>query len=212
MTWETIIFDLDGVLLSTDRFHYLAWKALADKLEIPFTERDNEKLRGVSRMESLELVLANKPELCLTDAEKLAYAEEKNRQYREYLHTLTPADVTDGVRATLAALRKRGYRLAVGSSSKNAGFILERVELTDAFDAVADGTHIRRSKPDPEVFLKAAEFMGADPLRCAVVEDAEAGLIAARDGGMLPIAIGSAEGSPLAKLSLTCFEELLKHF
>ena len=145
-------------------------------------------------MESLELVLANKPELCLTDAEKLAYAEEKNCRYREYLHTLTPSDGSDGVRATLAALRKKGYLLAVGSSSKNAGFILERVELTDAFDAVADGTHIRRSKPDPEVFLKAAEFIGAEPLRCAVVEDAEAGLIAARDGGMLPIAIESAEG------------------
>lgn len=209
---KAIIFDLDGVLLSTDRFHYLAWKALADKLGIPFCEKDNERLKGVSRMESFERVLENKPELKLTDAEKIAYAEEKNAQYRASLHDLTPADVSAEVRETLAALRAKGYRLAVGSSSKNAGFILEQVQLTDAFDAVADGTHIVRSKPDPEVFLKAAEFIGVEPTLCAVVEDAEAGLLAARDGGMLPIGFASAEGSPLATLSLSRFEELLNYF
>ena len=208
-----LIFDLDGVLLSTDRFHFLAGKMLADRMGISFTEKDNERLRGVSRMESLEIVLSLSADpVSLSDEEKLALATEKNEVYREYLKKLTPADVSNEVRETLAVLRAKGYRLAVGSSSKNSRFILEKTELTNYFDAIVDGNDIQRSKPDPEVFLKAAEFMGADPLRCAVVEDAEAGLIAARDGGMLPIAIGSAEGSPLAKLSLTCFEELLKHF
>lgn len=207
-----IIFDLDGVLLSTDHFHYLAWKSLADELGIPFCERDNEKLRGVSRMASFEIILANKPELQLSDAEKEAYATKKNEQYRAYLHQLTPADVDPSVRSALAELRARGYRLAVGSSSKNAGFILERTELTACFDAVADGNDIKNSKPDPEVFLTAAARIGLEGSACAVVEDAEAGLQAAIGGGMLPVAIGSAKGSPLAAFSLERFDELLDCF
>ena len=207
-----IIFDLDGVLLSTDHFHYLAWKSLADKLEIPFDEKVNEKLRGVSRMASFEIILSNKPELKLTEAEKEAYATEKNELYRTYLKTMTPADVSDDVRATLKTLRERGYLLAVGSSSKNAGFILERTEMREYFDAVSDGNNIVHSKPDPEVFLKAAEFIGLDPTVCAVVEDAEAGLEGAVAGKMLPVAIGSASGSPLAEISLNTFADLATHF
>ncbi len=207
-----IIFDLDGVLLSTDQYHYLAWKRLADELEIPFDRRDNEKLRGVSRMESLEIVLSRRPSLKLTDAEKLACAERKNADYREYLGQMTPADVSDEVRETLAVLRRRGYRLAVGSSSKNARFILEQTKLTDAFDAIADGTDISRSKPDPEVFLTAADFLGLEPTACAVVEDAIAGLEAAKGGDMLAIAIGSAAGDRLADLSITQFSELTEYF
>ncbi|MBQ8431555.1 MAG: beta-phosphoglucomutase [Clostridia bacterium] len=207
-----IIFDLDGVLLSTDHFHYLAWKSLADKLEIPFDETVNEKLRGVSRMASFEIILSNKPELKLTEAEKEAYAAEKNELYRTYLQTMTPADVSDDVRATLKALRERGYLLAVGSSSKNAGFILERTEMREYFDAVSDGNNITNSKPDPEVFLKAAEYIGLAPEVCAVVEDAEAGLEGAVAGKMLPVAIGSAHGSPLAQISLDTFADLAVHF
>lgn len=207
-----IIFDLDGVLLSTDHFHYLAWKSLADELGIPFCEKDNEKLRGVSRMASFEIILSNKPELKLSDAEKEAYATKKNDQYRAYLHQLTPADVDASVRKTLSELRARGYKLAVGSSSKNAGFILERTELTSCFDAVADGNDIKNSKPDPEVFLTAAARIGLDGGICAVVEDAEAGLLAAQGGNMLPVAIGSAKGSPLAAFSLEQFSDLLTYF
>lgn len=207
-----IIFDLDGVVLSTDHFHYLAWKSLADELGIPFTEKDNEKLRGVSRMASFEIILSNKPELKLTEEEKEKYAIQKNDLYRTYLQKMTPADVSEEVRSTLKILRERGYRLSVGSSSKNACFILERTEMRDYFDAVSDGNNITNSKPDPEVFLKAAEFIGLEPTACAVVEDAEAGLEAAVAGGMLPVAIGSAYGSPLAKISLDSFGDLLKHF
>ena len=207
-----IIFDLDGVLLSTDHFHYLAWKSLADELGIPFCEKDNEKLRGVSRMASFEIILSNKPELKLSDSEKEAYADRKNGRYREYLHQLTPDDVDASVRKTLAELRARGYKLAVGSSSKNAGFILERTELTSCFDAVADGNDIKNSKPDPEVFLTAAARIGLDGSACAVVEDAEAGLLAAQGGKMLPVAIGSAKGSSLAAFSLEQFSDLLTHF
>ena len=211
-TIKGIIFDLDGVVLSTDHFHYLAWKSLADELQIPFDEKDNEKLRGVSRMASFEIILANKPELKLTEAEKEAYATQKNELYRTYLQKMTPADVSEEVRQTLKELRARGYRLSVGSSSKNAGFILERTEMRDYFDAVSDGNNITHSKPDPEVFLKAAEYIGLDPTACAVIEDAEAGLQGAVAGKMLPVAIGSAYGSPLAAISLNTFGDLLKHF
>ena len=203
-----IIFDLDGVLISTDKFHYLAWKQLADKLGIPFSEKDNEQLRGVSRMESLELVLKNDPTVKLTDEEKIAAAEEKNECYREYLKTMTPDDVSAEVRETLTALREMGYKLAVGSSSKNAKFILKQTDLTSYFDAIADGNDIKNSKPDPEVFLTAAGFIGLDPSVCAVVEDAEAGLEAAVAAQMLPVAYASAYGSKLGKVQLATFADL----
>ena len=208
-----LIFDLDGVLLSTYRFHFLAWKKLADRMGINFTEKDNERLRGVSRMESLEIVLSlSAAPLSLSDEEKLALATEKNEVYREYLKKLTPADVSDEVRETLAALRAKGYPLAVGSSSKNTRFILAQTELTDAFDAIADGNDIKNSKPDPEVFLKAAELIGIAPADCAVIEDAEAGLEAANRGGMLSIAYASAIDCPLGKVKLHNFSDLAKMF
>ena len=209
-----IIFDLDGVLLSTDHFHFLAWKKLADRMGISFTEKDNERLRGVSRMESLEIVLSlsTDPDLNLSDDEKVALATEKNEQYREYLKKLTPADVTDEVRKTLAALREKGYKLAVGSSSKNTRFILSQTNLTDAFDAIADGNDIKNSKPDPEVFLKAASLIGIAPEDCAVIEDAEAGLEAANRGGMLSIAYASALDCPLGKAKLHKFSDLTDMF
>ena len=213
-TIKGLIFDLDGVLLSTDRFHFLAWKKLADRMGISFTEKDNERLRGVSRMESLEIVLSlsTDPTLSLSDDEKLALATEKNEVYREYLKKLTPADVSDEVRETLAALRAKGYPLAVGSSSKNTRFILAQTALTDAFDAIADGNDIKNSKPDPEVFLKAAELIGLAPADCAVIEDAEAGLEAANRGGMLSIAYASAIDCPLGKVKLHQFSDLAKMF
>ena len=207
-----IIFDLDGVLISTDKFHYLAWKKLADKLGIPFSEKDNEQLRGVSRMESLELVLKNDPSVKLTEEEKIAAATEKNDCYREYLKTMTPDDVSAEVRETLVALHNKGYKLSVGSSSKNARFILSQTDLTRYFDAIADGNDIKNSKPDPEVFLTAASFLGLEPEVCAVVEDAEAGLEAAVAAGMLPVAYASAYGSKLGKVQLAKFADLSKEF
>ena len=209
---SAILFDLDGVLLSTDRYHYLAWKELADRLGIPFNERDNEQFRGVSRMDCLEILLKKLPDRSFSEAEKLAFATEKNNRYREMLGQLTPSFVADEVRSTLAELRRRGYRMAVGSSSKNTRFILGQTDLLAAFDGIADGNDITRSKPDPEVFLKAAATVGADPAHCAVIEDAEAGLQAAKRGGMLPVAIGSAANSPLAAITLGSFSDLLGYF
>ena len=207
-----LIFDLDGVLLSTDHYHYLAWKKLADRLGIPFTEKDNERLRGVSRMESLEIVLSKKDALCFTEEEKVALATEKNDCYRDYLQQLTDNDVTEEVRSTLKELRNRGYLLAVGSSSKNARFILEKTSMTSYFDAIADGSDIVRSKPDPEVFEKAAQFLGLEASYCAVVEDAEAGLEAAVRAGMLAIGYAGARDSDLKVIGLEKFSDLLKIF
>lgn len=189
---RALIFDLDGVLVFTDQYHYRAWKQVADKMGIYFDEQINNRLRGVSRMDSLEIILERYGGPALSQEEKLSLAAEKNEIYRAALSQMTPDSVTREVRDTLAGLRRRGYRLAVGSSSKNAKTILARTRLTEAFDAVSDGTNISRSKPDPEVFLKAAEFLGLAPGDCAVVEDAGAGIDAAAAGGMLPVGIGEA--------------------
>ena len=186
---KAVIFDLDGVLVHTDTFHYRAWKQTADEIGVPFDERVNERLRGVSRMDSLEIILERSPKF-FSAAEKQELAERKNARYRRLLQGMTPADVTDEVRRTLALLGQT-YRLAVGSSSRNARLILERTHLATAFDAVCDGTQIVRSKPDPEVFLKAARLLAVPPAECAVVEDAEAGLRAARAAGMMAVAYGS---------------------
>ena len=205
-----VIFDLDGVLLSTDQYHYAAWKELADELGIPFCEKDNEAFRGVSRMDCMEILLSKSNDLKLTEAEKIAYADQKNQRYRSLLENMTPKFVSEEVRETLLALKQRGYRLAVGSSSKNSRFILEKTELTNCFDAIVDGNDIQRSKPDPEVFLKAAAALEVDPAQSIVVEDADAGLLAAHRGGMIPFAMGEAKKNPLAKIALESFGDLVK--
>lgn len=188
---KAVIFDLDGVICSTDHYHYQAWKELADRLKIPFDEKVNHRLRGVSRMESLEIIL-EKSKVNYSDEQKLAFAEEKNERYKELLTSMTEADLSAEVKSTLDSLRCRGLKLAIGSSSKNAKFILERLGLRDYFDAISDGTNITRSKPDPEVFLKAAEMLGEYPADCLVVEDAYAGIVAAKAGGFVPTGIGEA--------------------
>ena len=207
---KAVIFDLDGVLVFTDQFHYQAWKKLADRLGICFDEEINNRLRGVSRMASLEIILENYHGPALTKEEKEVLAEEKNESYRELLRTMTPQDVSQEVRDTLTELKKRGYKLAVGSSSKNTGFILERTELTGAFDRISDGNNIIRSKPDPEVFLKAAEYLEEKPEDCLVVEDAEAGIEAGISGGMKTAAIGDAVNCGKADYELETIGDLLK--
>ena len=210
MELKGFIFDLDGVIVFTDQFHYKAWKTLADEVGVYFDEKINHRLRGVSRMESLEIILERYHERKLSMQEKEILADKKNRIYRSLLDTMTPADVTDEVRNTLAELRAKGYKLAIGSSSKNARYILEKVKLTDAFDAISDGTNITKSKPDPEVFLKAAEFLNLAPEECMVVEDADAGIQAAKAGGMYAAGIGEAAMCPKADIALSQFSELLK--
>lgn len=206
---KAIIFDLDGVIVFTDQFHYRAWKTMADDMGIYFDETINNRLRGVSRAESLEIILERYEGEPLSQMKKTELMESKNNTYRELLSTMTPADVKDEVRETLAELRNRGYKLAIGSSSKNAKFILEQVGLTDAFDAISDGTNISRSKPDPEVFFKAAQFLGTEPKDCWVVEDAYAGIDAAKNAGMKAIGIGDASGYEKADERIANFEDLL---
>ena len=209
MQYKAVIFDLDGVLVFTDKYHYLAWKALADRLGIEFTQKDNDRLRGVSREESLEIILEKYHGEPISEDKKKEYLVEKNEIYKESLGDMTRDDVSEKVRQTLSKLREAGYRLAIGSSSKNTSYILERVELTDAFDEVADGTMITRSKPDPEVFLKAAQLLKENPSDCLVVEDADAGITAAHAAGMDAVAIGAATVSGRADYNISSFDELL---
>ena len=209
MKYKGIIFDLDGVICSTDRYHYLAWKTVADRLGIYFDETIIRRLRGVSRMESLEIIL-ERCDRILSQEEKLALATEKNDIYRGLLSGMTPADLSREVKETLDALRGKGLRLGIGSSSKNTRYILDRIGLGSFFDAVSDGNNITRSKPDPEVFLKAAEYLGLAPADCLVVEDAVSGLQAAAAAGMDSAAVGDAAESGLAVYDLGTFSELLK--
>ncbi len=209
---QGVIFDLDGVIVFTDQFHYQAWKQVADERGIYFDEKINNRLRGVSRMDSLEIILEQNTGEALTQEEKEAMAEKKNSIYRKLLETMGPEDVTQEVRDTLAELRNRGYRLSLGSSSKNAKMILNQVNLTDAFDAISDGTNITKSKPDPEVFLKGAEFLGLKPADCMIVEDAEAGIQAGIAAGMATAALGDAtnpENVVRADYDLSTFADLL---
>ena len=211
MKYKAVIFDLDGVICFTDEYHYLAWKQLADKLSIPFDRTINERLRGVSRMDSLEIILEKYtgPELSAEEKEKLA--TEKNDIYRKSLENMSPADLSDEVRETLNTLRDKGLKLAIGSSSKNTKFILKQIGLEDFFDAISDGTNITRSKPDPEVFLKAAEFVHEEPKGCLVIEDAEAGIDAAVAGGFDGAGIGSAANYAKATYHLSSFKDILKY-
>lgn len=207
---KAFIFDLDGVIVFTDKFHYQAWKKLADKLHIYFDEEINNRLRGVSRMESLDIILENYDGPALTQEDKAQLAEEKNNSYRMLLDTMTPEDVSEEVRDVLAKLQGLGYKIAIGSSSKNAKFILNKVCLTDAFDTISDGTNISKSKPDPEVFLKAAEFLGIEPESCFVVEDAYAGIDAAKAANMQAVGIGDAQKYAKTDFPIETFGELLK--
>lgn len=210
MGLKGIIFDLDGVIVSTDEQHYLGWQALADRLGIPFSREVNSRFRGVSRMACMNILeeLGGKH---YTDSEKIAYADWKNEYYRKLLAQMSPADLSQEVRSTLDALRARGLKLAVGSSSKNAKFILQRIGLSDYFDAVSDGTNISRSKPDPEVFLKAAEYLRLTPSDCLVVEDAVSGVEAAHAGGMKAATVGDAAGRGCGDFILSRFADLLAY-
>ena len=184
-----IIFDLDGVIVHTDKYHYKAWKKMADEIGVPFDETDNNRLRGVSRMESLEIIL-EKSNRKYSEEEKVALASKKNSYYVSFLNELNPEAVDIDVRRALQKLRQNGYLMAIGSSSKNARPILERINLLDAFDFISDGTMIKNSKPDPEVFLLAANGIKLNPEDCLVVEDAIAGVEAAIRGGFIAAGIG----------------------
>ena len=205
---KAIIFDLDGVIVSTDDCHYRGWKKMADEEGIYFDRTINERLRGVSRMESLNIIL-ERAEKEYTEDEKVALATRKNGYYVEFIQALTPADILPGVMEALEGLKAKGIKIAIGSSSKNTPIILKQIGLSDYFDAVSDGNNITKSKPDPEVFLKAAEYLGEKPEDCIVVEDAYAGVDAAKAGGMTAAAIGDAVTYEKADYILQSFKDLL---
>ncbi len=206
-----VIFDLDGVLCFTDKYHYAAWKAVADERNIYFDEKINDRLRGVSRPDSLDIIL-ERADRTYSREEKAAMAEEKNGIYRRLIEGMSPADVAADVRETLAALKEKGVKLAVGSSSKNALPILEKTGLKDCFDAVADGNDIKKSKPAPEVFLVAAKKLRLEPCVCMVVEDAETGVDAAKAGGFTAAGIGLAAKYPRTDIPLKTLKDLPRLF
>lgn len=189
---EAVIFDLDGVITDTAEFHYLGWKRLADDLGVPFDRHFNEKLRGLSRLDSLRAIL-DAAGRKYTDQELTVWAEQKNRYYVDSIGGLSPKDLLSGVKELLASLKKAGIKIAIASASKNAGTVLKLLGVGEMFDAVIDGTCVKKGKPDPEVFLTAAEKMAVDPALCVGVEDAVAGVEAIRHASMVAIGVGSAE-------------------
>lgn len=206
---KAFIFDLDGVLVSTDKYHYQAWKKIADKEGIYFDEKINDRLRGVSRMASLEIIL-ERAKKQYTEEEKIALATEKNDLYRDLLKNLTPADRLAGVTETLEKLKEKGYLLAIGSSSRNTPVILNKIGYEGYFDAVSDGNNITKSKPDPEVFNKAAEMLSLPASECFVAEDSLAGIDAAKAGGFKAIGIGGAADYEKTDYPIKTMTDILK--
>ncbi len=207
---KAIIFDLDGVIVSTDNLHYLAWKQMADDENIYFDERINNRLRGVSRRESLEIIL-EKADKTYTEEEKKALTDKKNGTYVQLLQSLTPKDILPHVVEVLDILKKRNLPIAIGSSSKNAKIILKQIGLTARFNAIADGNDITRSKPHPDVFLVAASKLNIEPEYCAVVEDAVAGIQAAKNANMFGIGIGAATTSALCDAKVKDVIEIVEN-
>lgn len=193
MKIKAVIFDLDGVIVTTDDCHYQAWKRVADEEGIMFTREVNERLRGVSRMASLEIVL-EKAKKSYSDKEKIQLAERKNAYYVELIGKLTKDAILPGVERNLKQLKENGIKVAIGSSSKNTPIILKQIGLADSFDAISDGNNITKSKPDPEVFIKAADMLEIPYEECLVVEDADAGIIAGKAAGMTTLAVSKAKG------------------
>jgi beta-phosphoglucomutase len=186
------IFDLDGVIVDTAVYHYRAWKRLANELGFDFTEEDNEKLKGISRVQSLELILGW-GRVTKTPAEKLELATRKNTWYVQMIQEMTPEEILPGAKEFLEEVKAAGLKSALGSASKNSGLILERTGILPLFDVIIDGNVVSASKPDPEVFLKGAGALQIPPHECVVFEDAVAGVQAARAGGMKVVGIGTPE-------------------
>ena len=204
---KAVIFDLDGVLVDTAKYHYLAWKRLAEELGIEFSVEDNERLKGVSRMHSLEIILEI-GNTTLDYDKKIELAEKKNIWYVDYISKLTPEDILPGVLGFLESTKANSIKVALGSASKNSMLILDKLNLTNYFDAIIDGTKVSKAKPDPEVFLKGAEALKVLPSQCIVFEDAEAGVEAAINAGMHCIGIGSKNILKKADLVLSGFSDM----
>jgi len=203
---EACLFDLDGVVVDTAKYHFIAWRALAEELGFEFTLEDNERLKGVSRMQSLEILLEIGG-LQFGDEEKQDMAARKNALYVSYIEKMTPDEILPGVERFLQELRENKIKIALGSASKNAPMILDRIGLTALFDSIIDGNSITEAKPNPEVFLKGAESLGVEPEDCVVFEDAIAGIEAALNAKMHCIGIGQPETLSLANLVIPGFQD-----
>ncbi|MDW7693616.1 beta-phosphoglucomutase [Flammeovirgaceae bacterium SG7u.111] len=204
---KACIFDLDGVVVDTAKYHYLAWKRLAEELGFDFTKEDNELLKGVSRVRSFQIIL----EIGGKELSEEAFQEamdKKNKWYLEYIYKMTPEEILPGVSDFLSLLKDNGIKIALGSASKNAKTILEQIKMLDAFDAIVDGTHVSKPKPDPEVFLIGAKELGVEPTECVVFEDAIAGVEAAKNGNMHCIGVGDPEVLGKADFVISTFEGL----
>lgn len=210
------IFDLDGVICDTAKYHYVAWKALADSLGIDFTIQDNERLKGVSRMESLEILLSlGQGEYSKTQKENFAYI--KNELYKNYISNMKEDEILEGVLEFLTIAKQKGIKMAIGSASKNASTILDNLNIKYFFDCIVDGNNIEKAKPDPEVFVSAAQQLGVDPHRCIVFEDSQAGIMAAKNGRMKIVGIGNEEQLGEADVVINGFkdnnlDELLEYY
>ncbi|HQK70845.1 MAG TPA: beta-phosphoglucomutase [Bacteroidales bacterium] len=192
MWFDACIFDLDGVIVDTAKYHFLAWKRLADMLDIPFSEKENEKLKGVSRLASLEIILELSGKK-YTDSEKAKFAEMKNTWYVEFVSRMTPSEILPGAIELLTDLKSHGIKTAIGSASKNTLLILEKVRMKDLFDTITDGNMVKSAKPDPEIFLVTASMLNVKPDKCIVFEDSVAGIKAAHKAGMYGIGVGNKE-------------------
>ena len=207
MPFKSALFDLDGVIVDTAIYHFQAWRRLANELGFDFTEHQNEQLKGISRMESLELILkwGNKT---LSESEKLEWAVLKNDWYLELITHMTPKEILPGVSDFLNELKDEGIKIALGSASKNSKMILNKIDLFHYFDAIIDGNNITKGKPDPQVFLMGAEATGSLPAECVVFEDAQAGIQAAKAGGIFAVGIGDSKILSEADLVIKSMEDI----
>jgi beta-phosphoglucomutase len=201
------IFDLDGVIVDTARYHYLAWSRLAKELNIPFNEQDNEQLKGVSRMKSLDILLSLDGRKAGAE-EKERMATLKNKWFVEYISGMDRSEIFPGVDSLLKELKSNGIRVALASSSKNAPQVVQILGITKAFEVTIDGTMVKHAKPDPEIFLLAAQELNVSPANCVVIEDAAAGVDAAHAAGMKCIGVGSAQLLKAAELVVAVTGEI----
>jgi len=205
-SFKGVIFDLDGVITDTARYHYLAWKKLADELGIYFDEVINERLKGVSRLESLDIIL-EKSSIKYSHEEKEYYANKKNEYYKEMIKKITPEDLLPGVERFIQELKKKDIKTAIASVSKNAFTVVENLKIKDKFDYIVDANEIKYGKPDPEIFLNAADHLGISPEKCIGIEDSAAGITAIKKAGMYAVGVGNPETVKEADLILKDLSE-----
>lgn len=208
MNYECVIFDLDGVLVDTAKYHFLAWKKIAHELGIHLSESDNDKLKGVSRSECIDIIISlDKSDIMFSQEEKFDLTNCKNEIYLSYINNLNESEVLPGAIPLLEFLQKRNYKVALGSASKNARAILDKVGIKKYFDFIVDGNMVSENKPNPEVFLLSAEKLKIDSQKCIVFEDSIAGIQAGNKAGMFTIGVGSREKLKEAKIVVESVKE-----